>query len=140
MTALGGAARVIPKTTQDWISEKLYLSRKTMTWEPWALQQLAAHEWRHILEAGAALGNFDSRGWLPLVDVPTSVIITTVDEVVATSRQIKLASLIPHAHVYEIAGNHDAVFTRADEFVPLLISACLKVNSEAVIRAQSKQI
>ena len=133
-TGIGGLARVIPSSIQQAISERLYLSRKTMTWEPWAAQQIASHDWRSILEAGSALGRFDSRKWLPNVDVPTAVVITTADQVVSPRRQRTLANLIPTSHIFEIAGNHDAAFARAAEFVPLLINACLTVHSDALNR------
>lgn len=131
MSGIGTVARFTPKPARDWVSDRLYLSRKTMTWEPWAAQQLASHEWHQILEAGAALGNYDSRAWLPSIDVPTSVIVTTEDQVVATGRQRTMASLIPGANIFEIAANHDAVFARADEFVPILVSAVRAVHDSA---------
>jgi len=132
LTGIGGLARITPRSIQQAISERMYLSRKTMTWEPWAALQIASHDWRSILEAGSALGRFDSRKWLPNVDVPTSVVITTEDQVVALRRQRTLASLIPNTHVFEIAGNHDAVYARSSEFVPLLVNACLAVHHDAL--------
>jgi 3-oxoadipate enol-lactonase len=135
LQGVGRIARLTPKPVHDWISDRLYLSRKTMTWEPWAAQQLASHEWRQILEAGAALGNYDARGWLGEIDVPTSVIVTTADQVVSPGRQRVLAGSISGAHVLEIAANHDAVFARADEFIPLLVEACTRVHTDALGRA-----
>ena len=132
LTGIGGLARITPPSIQQAISERMYLSRKTMTWEPWAAQQIASHHWRSILEAGSALGHFDSRNWLSQIDVPTSVVITTEDQVVAPRRQRTLASLIPDTHVFEIAGNHDAVYARSSEFVPLLVNACLAVHHDAL--------
>lgn len=137
LAGVGVAARLAPKSVRDSISDRLYLSRKTMTWEPWAAQQLASHEWRQILEAGAALGRYDSRGWLPRVDVPTSVVITTRDRVVDPERQRILADLIPDSHVSTIDADHDAVFARASEFVPLLVNACVHVNDAAAARSTS---
>ena len=134
LTGIGGLARVVPSAIQQALSERLYLSRKTMTWEPWAALQIANHDWRSILEAGSALGRFDSRKWLPNVDVPTSVVITTQDQVVSPRRQQTLADLIPGAHVFEISGNHDAAFARAEEFAPLLVNACLTVHRDALNR------
>jgi 3-oxoadipate enol-lactonase len=133
-TGISGLARVIPSSIQQSISERLYLSRKTLQWEPWAAQQIASHDWRNILEAGSALGRFDSRKWLSNVDVPTSVVITTEDQVVSPRRQRTLAGLIPNTHVFEISGNHDAAFARAAEFVPLLVDACLTVHRDALNR------
>ena len=134
LTGISRLARITPRSIQQTISERMYLSRKTMQWEPWAALQIASHDWRSILEAGSALGRFDSRKWLTQVDVPTSVVITTEDQVVSPRRQRTLASLIPDTHVFEISGNHDAAFARAAEFVPLLINACLTVHSDALNR------
>lgn len=135
LSGVGTIARFTPKPARDWISDRLYLSRKTMTWQPWAAQQLAAHEWRQILEAGAALGNYDSRKWLPTIDVPTGIIVTTQDQVVSTRRQRTLARLVPAARVWELEANHDAVFANADRFVPILVDAALTVHRDALARA-----
>jgi 3-oxoadipate enol-lactonase len=123
LTGIGALARLSPRPVREWVSDRLYLSRKTMTWEPWAAQQLAQHEWRMILEAGSALGHYDARPWLPEVDVPTGIVITTRDGVVDTERQRLLGRTIPRAQVFEVDGNHDAVFARADQFVPALQAA-----------------
>jgi 3-oxoadipate enol-lactonase len=131
LAGVGALARVAPQSVRESISDRLYLSRKTMTWEPWAAQQVASHEWRQILEAGAALGRYDSRLWLPTIDVPTSVIITTNDRVVSPRRQQVLSELIPEAFVQTLDADHDAVYAHADKFVPLLVNACLNVHHRA---------
>jgi 3-oxoadipate enol-lactonase len=132
MGAIGAVSRLAPKSLRDSISDRLYLSRKTLTWEPWAAEQASAHEWRHILEAGATLGNFDSREWLSDIDVPTAVITTTLDQVVHPGRQQKMINLLSDPTVYRIDANHDAVFARASEFVPLLIDACQTVHQQSL--------
>ncbi len=132
LTGISGAARVTPKPVRDWISDRLYVSRKTMTWEPWAAHQIASHEWRQILEAGAALGRFDSREWLGNIDVPVSVVINMNDRVVRTSRQKQMALIIPGARTWQIDGDHDSVWANAQDFVPALVDACLDVNRRAV--------
>lgn len=134
LAGVGALARIAPPSVRRSISDRLYLSRKTMTWEPWATQQVVEHEWRQILEAGAALGRYDSRAWLPEIDVPTSVVMTTEDQVVSPRRQSLLAQLIPGADLYTLDANHDAVFARADEFVPLLIQAVRSVDDRATRR------
>lgn len=139
LAGVGALARVAPPSMQKSISDRLYLSRKTMTWEPWATQQVADHEWRQILEAGAALGRYDSRKWLPSIDVPTSIVMTTQDQVVSPARQRVLTQLIPEAKVFSLEANHDAVFARADEFVPLLVNACLSVRDRANSMSSTKQ-
>jgi 3-oxoadipate enol-lactonase len=137
---LGAIARFTPKSVREAISDRIYLSRKTMTWEPWATQQVADHEWRQILEAGSALGRFDSRAWLENIDVPTAVIMTTEDRVVDPDRQKILAASIRDAHVYQLAADHDAVFARSHEFVPMLVEACLAVHNDALRKATHGEV
>lgn len=137
LAGVGALARIAPPSVRRNISDRLYLSRKTMTWEPWATQQVVEHEWRQILEAGAALGRYDARKWLPEIDVPTSVVMTTQDQVVSPGRQALLGELIPRSDVYTLDANHDAVFARADEFVPLLVRAVHSVEERAMRRDAS---
>lgn len=127
MAGIGALSRIVPASVRESISHRLYVSRKTMTWEPWAAKEASGHEWRLLLEAGAALGLYDARHWLPHVDVPTSMIITTQDHVVATERQRELADLVPNIHVQTIDADHDAVYAHAEKFVPMLVNACLHV-------------
>ena len=134
MSGIGTISRFTPESFRQSVSDRLYLSRKTMTWEPWAAQQVADHDWRQILEAGAALGRYDSRKWLPTIDVPTSVVMTTNDHVVSPNRQKVLGDLIPEVETSQLAADHDAVYARADEFVPLLVNACLSVHERALSR------
>jgi len=134
MSGIGTLSRFTPESFRQSVSDRLYLSRKTMTWEPWAAQQVADHDWRQILEAGAALGRYDSRKWLSHIDVPTSVVMTTNDHVVSPNRQKVLGELIPEAEVSTLAADHDAVYARAEEFVPLLVNACLSVHTRALSR------
>jgi hypothetical protein len=57
------------------------------------------------------------------------MVITTSDHVVATERQQELAALIPDVYVQTIDADHDAVYARDEEFVPMLVNACLNVAS-----------
>lgn len=129
MGAVGLVTRVVPAPIVDWITERAYLQRKTAQWSPWAAAQVASHDWRHVLEAGAALGGHDARGWLGEIDVPTSVVVTTRDRVVSTRRQERLASSIPGASVRRVEADHDAVFAAADRFVPDLVGACVDASA-----------
>jgi 3-oxoadipate enol-lactonase len=122
---LGLLARVTPVDAREKITERLYVQRKVMNWEPWAAAQLQQHDWRLILEAGGALGSFNSRDWIRSIDVPASVVITTRDRVVATKRQLRLFESLPNAIAYHVDGDHDAVYAMADVFVPKLVEACL---------------
>jgi 3-oxoadipate enol-lactonase len=123
VSGLAAVARLAPEQAKVWLTEQLYLQRKTMQWEPWAIQQAAAHDWRMILEAGRAIGNFSSSDWLHEIDVPVSTVITMRDQVVPLRRQVKLFEAIPDARAFRIDGMHDAAVANADRFVPTLIRA-----------------
>jgi len=123
LTGLAALARVTPSQARDRISDQVYLRRKTETWGPWAVAQAARHDWRMVLEAGRALGNFSSTDWLHEIDVPTSVIVTMRDPVVPLRRQVRLFDRIPDAEAFRVDGEHDAVVANADRFVPTLIRA-----------------
>lgn len=123
LTGLAALARVTPSQARDRISDQVYLRRKTETWGPWAVAQAARHDWRMVLEAGRALGNFSSTDWLDEIDVPTSVIVTMRDPVVPLRRQVRLFDRIPGAEAFRVDGEHDAVVANADRFVPTLVRA-----------------
>jgi hypothetical protein len=82
---------------------------------------------RLVLEAGAELGRFDSRPWRALIDVPTSVVVTTRDNLVPTARQESFVAAIPGAERFAVDGDHVACVSRPEQFVPALIDACTSV-------------
>lgn len=128
LTGLATMARVTPEGAKVWLTEQLYLQRKTMQWEPWALQQAATHDWRMVLEAGRALGNFSSTDWLAQIDVPVSNVLTMRDQVVPLRRQVKLFEQILDTEAFRVDGLHDAAVASADRFVPTLIRSIESVE------------
>ncbi len=123
LTGLATLARFTPYQARDWITDQVYLQRKTGAWGPWATEQVAEHDWKAILEAGKAIGAFSSSDWIGDVDVPTSVVITMDDPVVPLRRQAKLFDWIPDAEAFRVEGGHDAVVANAKRFVPQLMRA-----------------
>jgi 3-oxoadipate enol-lactonase len=124
LRSLGRLARLTPAQARAWLTHQLYLERKTATWEPWAIEQVASHDWRMVLEAGGALGSFCSTDWLHEVDVPTSVVVTMQDAVVPLRHQIQLFESIPGARAFRVDAGHDAIVARPHRTVPLLVEAC----------------
>jgi 3-oxoadipate enol-lactonase len=133
LSGLAALARLTPAQTTDWLTEQIYLQRKSDGFDPWAVEQMASHDWRHILAAGGAIGAFNSRQWLSSVDVPVSVIVTTDDTVVPPERQRHLHQQLRNVQVYEIAADHNAVFSAREEFVPILLEACTSVYTRSLI-------
>ena len=93
----------------------------------WALAERSMSDLAAFIEAGAALNAYDSSRWLPQLDVPTAVLVTTGDTVVAPWRQEAMAALIPGARIYLVDGGHDAVVAQPDLFLPILRDACAEL-------------
>lgn len=128
MGAMGLGARALPTSLLHEIGGKILAKRTGRNYEEWALAQINRNDWRMILEAGYELGRFDSREWAHTIDVPTSVIITTQDQLVSPLRQANLAGDIPNAQVFEVHSAHSGIVTSSEIFVPTLLEACLSVR------------
>ncbi len=131
LSGLAALARLAPAQARQWLTEQFFLQRKVGQWEPWAIEQVARHEWRTVLEAGRAIGNFSSTDWIGDVDVPTSVLVTMRDHVIPLRRQIRLYESIQGAEVFRIDGDHDACIAHARTFVPTLLRAIDSVCERA---------
>ena len=131
LTGLAALSRATPSKARTWLTDQIYLQRKTESWDVWAIDEVSQNDWTAVLQAGIALGQFDSREWLPDVDVATSVVITMQDDVVATRRQIRLFEGIKHAEAYRVDGGHDACVSKPHLFAPALIRACNSVLERA---------
>jgi 3-oxoadipate enol-lactonase len=123
LTGLAALARVTPVQAREWLTEQLYLQRKSGQWEPWAVQQAASHDWRMVLQAGKAIGGYSATEWIGTIDVPTSVVVTMRDHIVPLRRQVRLFEWIPGAEAFRVDADHDAVVANADRFVPTLLRA-----------------
>ncbi len=132
LSGLAALARVTPSQTTDWLTEQIYLQRKSDGFEPWAIEQMASHDWRHIFAAGGAIGAFNSGDWLNGVDVPAAVIVTTDDTVVPPERQRHLYQQLRNVEVYEIDADHNAVYSAREQFVPILLEACTNVYTRSL--------
>lgn len=131
MSGLAALARLTPLQARQWLTEQLYLQRKTGQWEPWAIHEASRHDWRAILEAGRAIGKFSSRDWITEIDVPTAAVITMRDRIVPVRRQIRLFEAIVDAEAFRVDADHDAVVASAKTFVPTLLRACRSVVERA---------
>lgn len=97
----------------------------------WAIEELAGHDPRSIMQATAAVGEFNSSPWIGQVDVPTSVIVCTNDQIVPPIRQFRLARAIPGATVRCVDGGHLCVAggVPKERFFTALRQSCLEVAS-----------
>lgn len=123
LTGVAALARLTPAQLRQRLSHRLYMDRRTAGWEPWAVQEVAGHDWRMILEAGSAVGGFRADPWLAEIDVPVSIVITMQDRVVGVRRQLLLFEQIPTAAAFRIDAGHDASIGAADRFNPTAVAA-----------------
>jgi len=88
----------------------------------WALRELVLMEPKAVVQAAAALGKYTMDSARE-IDVPTSVLVHTHDQLVPPRRQFELASAIPGASVHFVDADHFAVVRDPQRFVPALIGA-----------------
>jgi 3-oxoadipate enol-lactonase len=127
LSGMATLARLTPAQARTWLTEQFYLQRKTESWEPWAIQEASLHDWRTVLQAGRAIGRFNSREWIDEIDVPTSVVITMRDRVVPLRRQVRLFEGIHRAEAFRVDGDHDSIVAHPGRFVPTLLRAVASV-------------
>ena len=97
----------------------------------WAWAEMARTRLPTAVAAVSAVADFTSHDWIDGVDVPTAVVITTDDRLVAASRQRRLARAIPGAVVYEIAGGHGVFLNAPEQFAAAVSAACVAVTRAA---------
>ena len=89
----------------------------------WALAQWRSTSGWAVAQAVASLGRHHSTPWLSRIDVPTAVVVTTKDRVLAPARQRAIAARIPGATVHEAPCGHAGCVLQADAFVPAFLEA-----------------
>lgn len=128
MSRLGEALPHVPEA----------LSSLHPTISPWAKAEFRSTSYWAMLAALNEVGKFESSAWIRRVDVPTSVIVATRDRFIPTRRQRYLASSIPGAVCFDVAGSHAALVLGAEEFVPVLLAACESVTNRIEGRAKRR--
>ncbi|MEV5650670.1 alpha/beta hydrolase [Nocardia sp. NPDC052254] len=103
------------------------ISWETGRMDRWALGELRTAGGWAMAQAIAELGRFDSSGWLPDLNLPTAVVITTHDRALPVYRQLEMAKMIAGAEIFLVPAGHAACVLEADAFVPVLLEACADV-------------
>jgi pimeloyl-ACP methyl ester carboxylesterase len=102
----------------------------------WAMNQWRSTSPWTIGQAVASLGRHHSTPWLPSIDVPTAVVVTTRDRVLPPQRQRDIAARIPGATVHEAACGHAGCVLEHRAFVPALLEAAHATTA----RMRDKQV
>ncbi|MDG2304599.1 MAG: alpha/beta hydrolase [Candidatus Binatia bacterium] len=124
-------ARLVPGAAQDRFLARMLARVEHPQLRERIVSELSGHEPSTVIQAAGAVARFSSHDWIGRVDVPTSVIVTTKDELVPPARQRKLAASIPNASAFEVHGNHAACIAKANVFAPTLVRACRDVARRA---------
>lgn len=118
------AVRAVPPSLLRAAAARAYSSRVPASpLRAWALSELRLQDPHTVVEGTRAIGSFSSREWIGGVDVPASVVVTLLDQLVSARRQLKLAAAIPGATVHTIPCDHTAP-AQPEVFVPALVRAC----------------
>ena len=132
MGAFGLALSVGPRTTWRRGFGRVGATESERT--VWLQSELLRHSARDIAEAGRELSRFDSRPWAGAVDVPTAVVVTTLDGAVPPRKQHELAAAF-RAKIFEAPIRHLDVATGAEQFNPALLEAIAAVATSQAEQA-----
>ena len=125
LASLAVASRATPGVARRALADRLIGTRHgRRSIDAWVTHEMHRNDWQSVLEAGTALGRFDSRRWIGTVDVPTAVVVTMGDRLVTPARQIALARSVPGATLHPVQADHSACVSAPDRFVPVLLDAC----------------
>lgn len=129
---LASLTRIIPDGRwRDQARRRFIARRASGKWRDWIVTELTPSDLATLLEAGAALTQFDATPWVASLDVPTAVVITENDTLVAPDAQRVLAHMVPGATRVEVSGDHVVCFNDPDVFIPALGAAITKVAQQA---------
>ncbi len=120
------AVRLVPGLVHRRATQRMLQSIEHPELRDSVSEELLGHDPASVIQAAQAVTSFASQDWIGEVGVPTSVVVTTSDELVPVARQLKLAASIPGAEVFEVDGDHDACVAPGD-FAPTLVRACRSV-------------
>jgi pimeloyl-ACP methyl ester carboxylesterase len=130
LPAAAVALRLVPGLVHREATHRMVQSVEHPELRDYVRTELLGHDPATIVQATQAVTSYSSHDWIGAVDVPTAVVVTTLDELVPAPRQRKLAASIPGAEIFEVEADHDACVT-SPEFTPTLVRACHSVAARA---------
>lgn len=95
----------------------------------WAWSEFRSTSFWSLPEVLGELGRFDARQDIASVDVPTAVVVTNKDKVIAPARQLEMAAMIPGAKVFMAPGGHASVVLDSERWRPVFLEALAHVTA-----------
>ncbi len=124
-------ARLMPSFCMNQIVEGMITGVRSPERREEIRKELRGGDPATIMQAARAIIRFSSHDWASDITVPTAVLVTTKDTLVAPDRQFSLAASIRDAKLWKIDADHLACVNATDQFVPALLAACEYVRDEA---------
>lgn len=108
-------SRLAHRAALRWAARQAHHAPAFVDALPWLMAEMRRADPQAYTEAGRALSSFDARPYAPTIGVPTAMVITTDDRLVAPAKQRQLAAAV-QADVVELAGDHFCTWFQPDEF------------------------
>ena len=133
LPAVEQARRLLPDAWERRLVAHVARTRLAETgFADWAQRELVRRDPKVVLQAAAALGRYTAEPWIGDIDVPTSVLVHTYDQLVPPRRQLELARAVPRAVAHFVDADHFAVVREPELFGRALIRAVSGVTSAPV--------
>ena len=120
--------RRLPPKRRERVFQSI-LKRATVKYPDWIAEVVQRADPISLLEAGASLGSFDSRGWMTSTTVPSAFVVTSKDTIVPMSRQVELATAMGVDALHSISAGHEVPILNDDNFNAALVEAVDEVSS-----------
>jgi 3-oxoadipate enol-lactonase len=135
---IAAAIRAVPSPVRRRVAAAgMGVRRRALGFPEWAIEEIGRSDPAALLDGFRELQHFSSADWIGDVDVPTAVVVTTLDRIVPPARQYKLAAAIPGAAVFEVHGDHDVCVTGPRRFPAAVVEACRWVSVSACAGASA---
>ena len=123
VSRLGASEGFVERVLRDAVERSPDLA----PYQPWLKAELQRGDTIQFADAGRAMGDFDPSPFVSLIDVPTSVVVTTRDQLVPAKKQRVLCRAVPDARVFELDGDHRACWLEPRAFEALTVAALEEV-------------
>lgn len=130
----GGSAlgSLVPRTVRHQAMRQVLRRAERGGTHSWLIEQTKRQDLIVGFQAIAAILGFDSRSWIGQVDVPTAVVVTEHDQLLAPARQRALAHSIVGAVEISCPADHATIVESDTPFPAALVTAIEQVAAATI--------